>query len=253
MVIVSSHLAQYAVFGLVYAWSGCAVMWAFWVSFVIFLCEPRLLLDFWPLQTVDKRVWMQEPWAAAAFDLCLVALFALQHSMMARRWFKDRVARMPEPFVRCTYVHMANTALFLLIIFWQPLPVDVWTAHEAVAQTALWALFAAGWAILFLGAWSFGISDLLGIQQMHAWINGRELLAPRLKTTRLYRWFRHPMYVGVLLGVWATPRMSVGHLLLAVSLTAYVLIAMRYEERDLLHSFGDRYARWRYAAHAEPK
>jgi methanethiol S-methyltransferase len=75
-------------------------------------------------------------------------------------------------------------------------------------------------------AWSFGVRDLLGIQQMQAWINGRGLPAPRLKTGRLYRWFRHPMYISVLLGVWATPRMSVGHLLLADSLTTYVLIAM---------------------------
>ena len=92
-------------------------------------------------------------------------------------WFKDRVTRMPGPFARCTYVHIASTALFLVIIFWQPIPVDVWATHEAVAQTALWALFAAGWAILFLGALVFGVRDLLGIQQMQAWINGRGLPA----------------------------------------------------------------------------
>jgi protein-S-isoprenylcysteine O-methyltransferase Ste14 len=112
---------------------------------------------------------------------------------------------------------------------------------------ALWALFAAGWTILFLGAWSFGIRDLLGISQMQAWVEARPLSGPNLKTARLYRWLRHPMYVGVLLGIWATPRMSVGHLLLALGLTTYVFIAMRYEERDLVRTFGASYQRWRAA------
>jgi protein-S-isoprenylcysteine O-methyltransferase Ste14 len=109
----------------------------------------------------------------------------------------------------------------------------------------LWVLFAGGWVLLFFGAWSFGIGELLGLEQMRAWQEGRPPPGPRLKTGRLYRWLRHPMYVGVLLGVWATPRMSIGHLLLALGLTGYVLIAMRYEERDLLQRFGARYGRWR--------
>jgi protein-S-isoprenylcysteine O-methyltransferase Ste14 len=99
-----------------------------------------------------------------------------------------------------------------------------------------------------LAPWSFGIRDLLGIEQVTAWREGRRLPTRTLKTGLLYRWLRHPMYVGVLMGVWATPRMSFGHLLLALALTGYVLIAMRYEERDLLHQFGSRYARWRGAA-----
>jgi methanethiol S-methyltransferase len=88
---------------------------------------------FLAVATVDHGGWMQEPSAAVVFDLCLVALFALQHSRMARPRFKDTVTRMPGPFAHCTYVHMANTALFLVIIFWQPIPVDVWATHEAVA------------------------------------------------------------------------------------------------------------------------
>src|SRR6185369_8445499 len=91
---------------------------------------------------------------------------------------------------------------------------------------------------------TFGMRELLGLEQVRAWTENRPH-ASRLKTGLLYRWLRHPMYVGVLLGVWATPRMSCGHLLLALALTAYVLIAMRYEERDLLHRFGRRYADWR--------
>jgi protein-S-isoprenylcysteine O-methyltransferase Ste14 len=232
-------------FALAYAWAGVAIMWAFWVSFVIFLAEPRQVLTWWPLPTVDRSESFAHPTFAALIDLALVMLFGLQHSVMARPWFKERVmGRMPEPMQRVTYVHMANAALFLLILFWQPIPIEIWNVEDTTAREVLWLVFAAGWLILFLGAWSFGILDLLGIEHVRAWRKGRRH-APRLKTGFLYRWLRHPMYVGVLLGMWATPRMSFGHLLLVLTMTGYVLIAMRYEERDLMQRFGRRYSHWR--------
>jgi protein-S-isoprenylcysteine O-methyltransferase Ste14 len=235
-------------FALIYAWMGVAIMWAFWVSFVIFLAEPRQVLSWWPLPTVDRDDSLAHPAIAALIDLALVSLFGLQHSVMARPWFKQRVmGRMPEPLQRVTYVHMANAALFLLILFWQPIPIEIWNIEDTQAREVLWLVFAAGWLILFLGAWSFGILDLLGIAQVRAWCEGYRH-AHRLKTGFLYRWLRHPMYVGVLLGLWATPRMSFGHLLLALAMTGYVLIAMRYEERDLMQRFGRRYSQWRGAA-----
>jgi len=235
-------------FALAYAWAGVAIMWGFWVSFVIFLAEPRQVLTWWPLPTIDRTASVEHPAVAALIDLALVIIFGLQHSVMARPWFKQRVmARMPEQLQRVTYVHMANAALFLLILLWQPIPIEIWNVEDAPAREMLWLLFAAGWVVLFLGAWSFGILDLLGIEHVIAWREGRRH-APRLKTGFLYRWLRHPMYVGVLLGMWATPRMSFGHLLLALAMTGYVLIAMRYEERDLMQRFGSSYHRWRGAA-----
>lgn len=119
---------------------------------------------------------------------------------------------------------MANAALFILILSWQPIPMEIWNVEDTPAREVLRLLFATGWIVLFLGAWSFGMRELLGIEKLMAWREGRRH-APRLKTGFLYRWFRHPMYVGVLLGVWATPRMSFGHLLLALALTGDVLIA----------------------------
>ena len=228
-----------------YAWAGVAVMWAFWASFVVFLAEPRQVLAWWPFPTIDRVASPGQPALAACIDLALVAVFGLQHSVMARPWFKRRVMSwIPKGLERATYVHMANVALFVLILLWQPIPAEVWNVEDSAARDVLWLLFGAGWVILFLGAWSFGLRELLGLKQVRAWTEGRRH-ASRLKTGLLYRWLRHPMYVGVLLGVWATPRMSRGHLLLALALTAYVLIAMRYEERDLLHRFGRRYADWR--------
>ena len=249
MALIASNMIDRSRVGMAYAWSGFAVMWAFWVSFVIFLCEPRRLAGHWPLPTVDQGGGLAQPWAAALVDLGLIALFGLQHSLMARPWFKRRImSRMAPAFERCTYVHMANLALFALILGWQPVPVAVWNMQGDVARNLMWLLFALGWITLLFGAWSFGLRELLGIEQMRAWANGQRPPSPRLKTSWLYRWTRHPMYVGVLLAVWATPRMSLGHALLALGLTGYVLIALRYEERDLLDTFGSRYRRWREAA-----
>jgi methanethiol S-methyltransferase len=234
-----------ATFALAYAWAGVLIMWGTWASFVIFLASPPQILRWWPLPTIDGRSTVDEPVLAAFIDLTLVAMFGLQHSVMARPWFKRTIMlRIPAGFERTTYVHMANVALFLLMLFWQLIPLRVWNLADAPTRDLIWLLFAAGWVILFVGAWSFGIRDLLGVAQARAWSEGRPHTS-QLKTGFIYRWLRHPMYVGVLLGVWATPRMSLGHLLLALSLTAYVLIGMRYEERDLLRTFGNRYAHWR--------
>ena len=231
--------------GLVYAWSGFAIMWLFWICFVVFLAEPRPMVRWWPLPIIDDEPSSLHTGIAALVDIALIALFGLQHSLMARPWFKQAVMRMPAPFERCTYVHMANIALFILILGWQPLTQPAWTIDNDIARIMIWSLFAIGWLILFLGAWSFGIRDLLGITRMQAWVYERKVPPPRMKTGFLYRYLAHPMYVGVLLGAWATPHMSMGHLLLALGLTGYVLIALRYEERDLQKTFGPRYQNWR--------
>lgn len=224
-------------------------MWIFWICFVIFLAQPRQILPYWPLPTVDEAGALLHPVLAALVDLLLIVLFGLQHSLMARPWFKQRCASsLPAAFERSTYVHTANLALFVLIIFWQPIPYVLWKVPEGLWHDAFWAVFILGWIILFLGAHSFGILDLLGIEQMRSWINNERPRPPGLKTGLLYRWLRHPMYVGVLLGVWVTPKMSAGHALLASGLTCYVLLAMRYEERDLARQFGATYSRWRAAA-----
>jgi methanethiol S-methyltransferase len=205
-----------SILSLTYAWSAFAIMWVFWISFVIFLAQPQHLLHYWPLPTVDQGGALLHPVTAACVDLLLIALFGLQHSLMARPWFKAWwAASVPPAFERSTYVHIANLALFALIIFWQPIPAELWNVHHRFWHDALWAVFIFGWIILLLGAHSFGILDLLGIEQMRCWSNGERPRPPRLKTGLLYRWLRHPMYVGVLLGVWVTPAMSVGRALLA--------------------------------------
>jgi protein-S-isoprenylcysteine O-methyltransferase Ste14 len=154
------------------------------------------------------------------------------------------MATLPAAFQRATYVHAANICLLSLILFWQPISIEVWSVQGPL-RGLLWIGFVAGWIILLLGALSFGVFDLLGIEQMRAWASDRPPPAPRLKTGLLYRTLRHPMYVGVLLAMWSAPRMTVGHLLHASGMSVYVLIAMRYEERDLVRRFGGSYQQWR--------
>lgn len=231
--------------GPLYAWVGFIVMGAFWVCFAVFLASPPWAARDWPLPTVDRGGLDLSPASSALTDLALISLFGLQHSVMARSWFKTRfMGRIPPAFERCTFVHAANVALFALILLWQPIAVEVWSFRSPLRE-AIWVAFGAGWLILLLGAFSFGILDLLGIEQMHAWYRAAPPPPARLRTGLLYRWIPHPMYVGLLLAVWATPRMTVGHLLLAAGMTLYVLIARRYEERDLAARFGTEYVLWR--------
>src|SRR5689334_2302602 len=114
--------------GLIYAWAGFGIMWLVWTAFIIFLAEPRQVLPHWPLPTVDGNANLPA-WLSGVVDLALIALFGLQHSVMARPWFKERLMRwLPPAYERCTYVHMANVALLVLILFWQPIPTEVWNA-----------------------------------------------------------------------------------------------------------------------------
>jgi len=149
MATQSHLLARRKFWGLAYVWSGIAVMWAFWLSFVVFLSSPNKLMAWWPLPTVDHGGMIDASWQAGAIDILLIALFGLQHSLMARPSFKSTVMRkVPTAFERVTYVHMANIALFALIMFWQPIPIEVWDVGRGVWRDAIWMLFASGWLIL---------------------------------------------------------------------------------------------------------
>ena len=231
--------------GLIYGVAAIAIMWLFWPLFVVFLSNAPRLSAPWLARSADAGLGLANPLLAGAVDLALIAAFGLQHSLMARPAFKRCLgALLAPPFQRATYVHAANLVLFALILLWQPIPIEVWHAQNPMLRAVCWGAFAFGWIILLGGALSFGIDDLLGINQILEWWRNREPLPPPLKTRGLYRWLQHPMYVGVLLAVWATPVMTVGHALLAAGLTLYVLIARSYEERDLRAHYGRAYRAW---------
>jgi len=184
--------------------------------------------------------------AALIIDIALIALFGLQHSVMARQGFKRAWTRIvPEPAERSVYVLLASLMLIILFAFWRPIEGTLWSVTNPMFQTVLWALFGLGWGIVLISTFLLNHFELFGLQQ--AWLNlrGRQAEPHQLRQPMLYKWIAHPLYAGFFLAFWATPHMSYGHLLLAVGMSAYMLIAIRYEERDLTDYYGEDYTAYR--------
>jgi protein-S-isoprenylcysteine O-methyltransferase Ste14 len=183
---------------------------------------------------------------AVAVNLLLVLAFGLQHSIMARPAFKRRWTRfVPEPIERSTYVLASCLVTVLLLWQWQPIDVVVWDVQQPVLRTALLGLFAAGLLMVPLVSLMINHFDLFGTRQVWLYFKGQPYSPLPFRTPLLYARMRHPLYVGWAIAFWATPTMTVGHLLFAASLTAYMLLAVRVEERDLVAHFGERYLNYR--------
>jgi protein-S-isoprenylcysteine O-methyltransferase Ste14 len=184
--------------------------------------------------------------AALAIDIALIALFGVQHSVMARPGFKTWWTRVvPPPAERSVYVLMASAVLIILFAFWRPIAGTVWSVTSPLGAGVLWALFALGWGIVLISTFLLNHFELFGLQQAWLHLRGRQAEPPELRQPMLYKWIAHPLYAGFFLAFWATPRMSYGHLLLAAGMSAYMLIAIRYEERDLTGFYGEDYTRYR--------
>lgn len=183
---------------------------------------------------------------AVLVDGALIALFGVQHSVMARPAFKRRWTRIvPAAIERSVYVLAASVALIVLFAFWRPIPGTIWAVESPAAAAILWVLFAAGWGIVLLSTFLINHFELFGLQQVWLSLRGRATASPVFRTPFFYRAVRHPLYAGFFLAFWATPVMTVGHLLLAVGMSAYMLVAIRYEERDLVELFGNDYRDYR--------
>jgi protein-S-isoprenylcysteine O-methyltransferase Ste14 len=179
---------------------------------------------------------------AGAVNLGLMGLFALQHSVMARPWFKERWTRLvPKAIERSTYVLLSCGVVALLMWQWRSIPVVVWDVSHPIGRAAMWGLFATG--CLLVPAVSFLINhfDLFGTRQVWLHLKGKPYEVLEFRTPGLYRSMRHPLYVGWTIAFFATPTMTVGHLLFAVVMTAYMGIAVLFEERDLTEVYGEQY------------
>jgi protein-S-isoprenylcysteine O-methyltransferase Ste14 len=186
------------------------------------------------------------PIEALLVNAALLALFAVQHSVMARKSFKAWWTRIVPPAVeRSTFVLAASVCLFLLCFWWQPIEGTVWSVTHPVAAGALQAVFWLGWGVLLLATFLINHFELFGLRQTFAQLRGKQIPTPEFRTPLLYKYVRHPIYLGFVMSFWATPEMTLGHLLFAIGGTGYILVGIWFEERDLIAQFGNRYRTYR--------
>ena len=184
---------------------------------------------------------------ALATDLLLLALFGVQHSVMARQGFKRWWTRVvPPPVERSTYVVATCAVLALMFWFWVPITTPVvWQVERTPGVAILWALFGLGGVLVLVSTFLLNHFELFGLLQVFARLTQRALPEAQFRTPLLYRYVRHPLYVGLLLGLWSVPVMTAGRLLFALGLSLYILIGITFEERDLVRQFGERYRIYR--------
>jgi methanethiol S-methyltransferase len=183
---------------------------------------------------------------ALLIDVGLLGLFAVQHSVMARKGFKNWWTRaVPKPLERSTYVLFSSVALILMFWLWRPLGGVVWSVEDPIGRLVLYGLFAFGFGLVLASTFLINHFDLFGLRQVWLYLLGRPYTTLRFGTPGPYRLVRHPLYVGWLFAFWATPTMTFAHLLFSVATSAYILIAIQLEERDLVREHGDSYEAYR--------
>ena len=219
------------------------------VAYVVFLGSFLYAIGFVGNLMVPKGIdgGTAGPFASALLvNALLLGLFAVQHSVMARPWFKKAWTRVVPPSIeRSTYVLLASLLLLLLYWQWRPMPDMIWSVESPAGAMTLIGLFWLGWLLVLLSTLMIDHFDLFGLRQVSSLLTRRSYIPPKFQTTGLYKYVRHPIMLGFIIAFWATPRMSVGHLLFAVATTGYILLAIQFEEHDLRHGLGPKYDEYR--------
>lgn len=213
--------------------------------FATFLYAIGFLGNFGVPKSIDSGP-VSSTATAVAVDCALLALFALQHSIMARPWFKQRWTRfVPEAAERSTYVAASSVLLLLMFWLWQPVGGVIWSIGSGIGSVIVMGLYFAGLSMVLLSTFLIDHFDLFGLRQVYLHLMGREYTHLPFRTPLLYRFMRHPLYVGWLLTFWSAPVMTAAHLLFAVMTTGYILVAIRFEEADLMTVHGEKYRLYR--------
>jgi methanethiol S-methyltransferase len=184
--------------------------------------------------------------SAIVVNLLLMSLFAVQHSVMARKGFKAWWTKyVPKPIERSTYVLAASSCLLLLFWQWRPIPAVVWQVDNPDLAAAVAMLSLGGWVLVFTSTFLINHFELFGVSQVANHLVDKEVPAPKFRTPLLYKFVRHPIYLGFIIAFWAAPVMTVGHLMFAAVTTAYIMVGIWLEERDLIEMFGDQYREYK--------
>jgi protein-S-isoprenylcysteine O-methyltransferase Ste14 len=228
LLVFAFAVATYAFFLIVVVWS------------VVFVGDVGFLKD------IDSGA-MRDPWYPAVLvDFGLVLLFGLQHSVMARASFKGWLTRwLPAGAQRSFYVLASSVALAAVYLYWEPVPIALWNYHGGWQRTALVALFWTGWAMVLASTFLIDHFDLFGLRQGWLFLRGVPYTPVPFKDSWVYRRVRHPLMASFLVAFWATPLMTIGHLVFALGMTAYIFAGIWFEERDLLKAYGSQYAEYR--------
>ena len=219
------------------------------IAYLIFFSTFLYLIGFVENLFVPKSLdsssrgnWM----ISLLIDLSLISFFALQHSGMARLGFKKWwVKIVPQHLERSTYVLLASLAFILLFWQWQPLGGIIWRVENQILINIFYGISAFGWLIVLASTFLINHFDLFGLRQVYLYSSGQEYIDLDFKVTGLYKYIRHPLMLGFLITFWSTPIMTIAHLVFAVSMTIYIIVAIRLEEKDLVEIYGVLYERYR--------